>query len=65
MGILHVTKKKVPDVLTRRILQGLRIQDNAMLENLEDDVEKNFTTRKDSGGGGHINLRLFWTSFFI
>lgn len=43
MGILHVTKKKVPDVLTRRLLQQMRILDNAMLENLEDDVEKNFT----------------------
>ncbi len=46
MGILHVTKKRVPEVLTRRILQGLRIQDNAMLENLEDDVERNFSQRK-------------------
>ena len=46
MGILHVTKKKVPDVLTRRLLQQLRILDNAMLENLEDDVEKNFSPGK-------------------
>lgn len=46
MGILHVTKKKVPDVLTRRLLQQLRILDNAMLENLEGDVEKNFSTGK-------------------
>ncbi len=46
MGILHVTKKKVPDVLTRRLLQQLRILDNAMLENLEDDVEKNFSRGK-------------------
>ena len=49
MGILHVTKKKVPDVLTRRILQGLRILDNAMLDNLEDDVEKNFQQSKVEG----------------
>ena len=25
MGILHVTKKKVPEVLTRRLIDGLRV----------------------------------------
>ena len=45
MGILHVTKKKVPDVLTRRLLQQMKLQDS-QLENLEDDVEKRFTEGK-------------------
>ena len=48
MGILHVTKKKVPEVLTRRLLQALRLRDNALLENLDGDVEKSFTESRDS-----------------
>lgn len=46
MGILHVTKKKVPDVLTRRLLQALKLRDNALLENLDGDLEKSFSEGK-------------------
>lgn len=42
MGILHVTKKKVPEVLTRRLLQQLKLRENALLENLDGDLEKSF-----------------------
>ena len=59
MGILHVTKKKVPEVLTRRLLQALKLRDNASLENLDGDLEKTFSAgeggregRREGGGGG-------------
>ena len=48
MGILHVTKKKVPEVLTRRLLQALRLRDNALLENLDGDVEKSFSESEEA-----------------
>ncbi len=47
MGILHVTKKKVPEVLTRRLLQQMKMRESA-LENLEDDIEKAFSEGKST-----------------
>jgi hypothetical protein len=43
MGILHVTKKKVPEVLTRRLLQQLKMRDTAGLEQLDMEGAQNLS----------------------
>ena len=43
MGILHVTKKKVPEVLTRRLLQQLKMRDTAGLDQLDMEGQQNLS----------------------
>ena len=43
MGILHVTKKKVPEVLTRRLLQQLKMRDSSGLEHLDMEGQQNLS----------------------
>ena len=67
MGILHVTKKRVPEVLCKRLLQALKLRDNALLENLDGDLESSFSAGMyvctcvcvgGGGGGGASGLGL-------
>ena len=54
MGILHVTKKKVPEVLTRRLLQQLKMRDSAGLEHLDLEGQQNLS----EGVSGDVHVTV-------
>ena len=57
MGILHVTKKKVPEVLTKRLLQQLAMKDSS-LDQLDMNTDQKFNDGRFISCGIFLMIKL-------